>query len=144
MVLLEILSKHGKLTKNFVNSAAMFKNIIIIVISVAIAFLLSITSSCNNIIVEPDVVEIAIENRSAGLKKIVTDKDSIEKIVKIINSSKKMFCIFIAPKEMTLKYKSKRDITVLISDDGHYLKIDGKSYGVHVEGENEIFWRKQP
>ena len=97
-------------------------------IYVAFIFLLSITSSCNNAIVEPDVVEIAIDNRKTGLKQLVTNKDSLEKIITIINSSKKEFRIFIAQKEMTLKYKSKKNITILISEDGHYFKIDGKAY----------------
>lgn len=101
---------------------------IIILSFVAYILLTVITSSCDQTIVEPDVVEIVIENRETGLKQIVTDKDSINKIVSIINSSKKEFCIFMASKEMTLKYKSKNDITILISNCGHYLKIDGKSY----------------
>lgn len=78
------------------------------IIFVAFIILLSITISCNNTIVEPDVEEIAIENRDIGLKQIVTNKDSIEKNVTIINSSKREFRIFMAQKEMTLKTKVKK------------------------------------
>ena len=96
--------------------------------SVFLIFLLCIMSCCTNTIVEPDVSEITIENRETGLNRLITDKDSIDKIVSIINSSRIDFCIFMAPKEMTLKYKSKKNVSVLISKDGHYLKIDGRSY----------------
>ena len=76
---------------------------------VAFIVLLAITSSCNTI-VEPDVVEIIMEDRETGQKQIVTDKDSIKEIVSTINSSNREFCIFIPQKEMTLKYKSKNSI----------------------------------
>ena len=99
---------------------------------VAFIVLLAITSSCNTI-VKPDVMGITIENRETGQKHIVTDKDSIKEIVSTINSSKKELCIFMAQKEITLKYKSKKDITILINGDGHYLKIDGITY-VNYEG----------
>ena len=95
---------------------------------IVFVMLLGITSSCKNTLVDPDVVEIAIENRETGLKHIVTDKDSIEKIVSIINSSKNEFCIFNAQKEMTLKYNNKKDISIKINSDGHFLRIDGKPY----------------
>ena len=90
--------------------------------------LLGITSSCKNTIVDPDVVEIVIKDRETGQIQSVTDKDSLEKIVAIVNSSKKEFCIFIAQKEMTLKYKSKIDRLILINSNGHCLKIEGKTY----------------
>ena len=90
--------------------------------------LLGITSSCKNTIVEPDVVEIAIKDRETGQIQSITDKDSLERIIATINSCKKEFCIFNAQKEMTLKYKSKKDISILINSDGHYLKIDGRTY----------------
>lgn len=90
--------------------------------------LLGISNCIKPTIVEPDVEEIVIENKETGINNFVTDKDSIEKIVTIINSSKKEFCIFMAQKGMTLKYKSKKNLYILISKDGHYLKIDGKSY----------------
>ena len=32
---------------------------------------------------------------------------------------------------MTLKYKNKKDITILINSDGHSLKIDGITYVNH-------------
>ncbi len=97
---------------------------------VAFIVLLAITSSCNTI-VEPDVVEIIMEDRETGQKQIVTDKDSIKEIVSTINSSNREFCIFIPQKEMTLKYKNKKDITILINSDGHSLKIDGITYVNH-------------
>ena len=63
--------------------------------------LLGITSSCKNTIVEPDVVEVAIEDKETGQIQLITDKDSLERIVATVNSSKKEFCIFYAQKEMT-------------------------------------------
>lgn len=90
--------------------------------------LLGITSSCKNTIVEPDVVEVAIEDKETGQIQLITDKDSLERIVATVNSSKKEFCIFNAKKEMTLKYKNKKDKLILINSNGHFLKIDGKTY----------------
>jgi hypothetical protein len=29
---------------------------------------------------------------------------------------------------MTLKYKSKKDVSILINSNGHYFKIEGKTY----------------
>ena len=36
--------------------------------------------------------------------------------------------ILYAQKEMTLKYKSKKDVSILINSNGHYFKIEGKTY----------------
>ena len=84
--------------------------------------------SCSNSIVEPNVIEITIKNRETGQEQLVTNKDYLRKIVTIINSTKKSFHVFMPQKEMTLKYNNKKKITILISNDGHYLIIDGKSY----------------
>ena len=89
---------------------------------------LGITGSCKNTLVEPDVVEIAVKDRETGQIQSITDKDSLERIVANVNSNKKEFCIFNAQKEMTLKYKSKKDVSILINSNGHYFKIDGKTY----------------
>jgi len=100
----------------------------IIIISMALLFLLGINISCNNTIVDPDVVKIIIEDRETGLVQSIIDKDSLNRIVATVNSCKKEFCIFYPKKEMILKYKRKKDISILINSNGHYLKIDGKAY----------------
>lgn len=123
------LSKNGKHTKNLMNKKAMnTPTLKTIILYVTCLFLLSMESCCTKTIVEPDVVEIVIDNKETGRSHSVTDKDSIQMIVKTINTSKREFCIFIAHKEMTLKYKSKKDRKILINNEGHYLKIDGIPY----------------
>ncbi len=100
----------------------------IIIISVTFVFLSGIMSGCNKSIVESDVSEVVIEDKGTGIKSSIANKDSIEKIVMMVNSCKKEFRIFKAQKEMTIKYKNGKKATILISKDGHYMKIDGKSY----------------
>ena len=106
----------------------MFKNEKIIILSVTFIFLSGILSGCNKAIVDPDVSEIVTEDKDSGIKCSITNKDSLEKIVTKVNSSKREFRIFKAQREMTLKYKNGKMTTILISNDGHYMKIDGKSY----------------
>lgn len=104
----------------------MFKNKKIL--SVAFIFISGIMSGCNKSIVDPDVSEVVTEDKNIGIKCSITNKDSLEKIVKKVNSCQKEFQIFKAQKEMTLKYENGKETTILISNDGHYMKIDGKTY----------------
>ena len=106
----------------------MFKSKKIILLSVALMFLSVFMSGCNKSIVKHDGMEIVIENKETGLKHAITNKDSLEEIVMIVNSSQKEFRIFKPQKEMTLKYANGKETTILINNDGHHIKIDGISY----------------
>ena len=106
----------------------MFKKEKIIILSITFIFLSGILSGCNKSIVDPDVSEVVTEDKDTGIKCSITNKDSIEKIVTKVNSCKKEFRIFKPQKEMTLKHKNGKKTTILISSDGHYMKMDGKTY----------------
>ena len=106
----------------------MFKNKKIIILSVTFILISGIMSGYNKSIVDPDVSEVVTEDKNTGIKCSITNKDSLEKIVKKVNSCQKEFRIFKAQKEMTLKYKNGKKTTILINNDGHYMKIDGKTY----------------
>ena len=79
----------------------------------ALLFLLGINISCNNTIVDPDVVKIIIEDRETGLVQSIIDKDSLNRIVATVNSCKKEFCIFYPKKEMILKYPKSAKVFLM-------------------------------
>lgn len=106
----------------------MFKTKKTVILSVTFILLSGIMSGCNKPIVDHEISEVIIENKDTRIKSSITNKDSLEKIVTIVNSCKKEFRIFKTQKEITLKYKNGEKTTILISNDGHYMKIDGKTY----------------